>query len=277
MPELPEVETIRRALAAVLPGRLVERAHAGPLPLRAPWPRQALRLRIQGQRVESVGRRAKHLLLRFANHATLVIHLGMSGRLLLVGQGVPPGRHVHLRLQLDSGQELRLVDPRRFGSVQVLDGVVRTEAAAFAGLGPEPLDPDWGASALSSPARGRRGPVKSFLMDGRVVAGIGNIYASEILFAARLHPEQPVPTLPPAAWERLALAVRQVLARAVAAGGTTIADFVGADGQVGSFQNELAVYGRAGEPCPACGTPIASQRLAGRSTFFCPSCQRYPG
>jgi formamidopyrimidine-DNA glycosylase len=175
---------------------------------------------------------------------------------------------------LDSGLELRFNDVRRFGSVQVISPEDEERSHIFAGLGPEPLGPDFSANYLIKAAQGRVRPIKNFVMDGRVVVGIGNIYANEILFAAGIRPTRGAGTLGKKAWDQLVRASNQVLERAIACGGTTISDFVNSSGEAGYFQCELKVYGRGGEPCPRCSSTIIRQVLAGRATYYCPTCQR---
>lgn len=274
MPELPEVEVLRRSLAPRLLGRRVAWVETGGKPLREPIARARLRRELVGRAVVAVRRRAKYLWVDFEGGRTLVLHLGMSGRLTVVPATTPREPHEHLSLLLDGGLRLRLRDPRRFG----LAFVAATDALTFdphlAGLGREPLDPPLDGAALAGLSRGRRGPLKAFLLDGRLVAGVGNIYACEALFRARLHPARSVATLRAEHWRRLAEAVVAVLERAIAAGGTTLNDFADADGREGLFQVDMAVYGRAGEPCTTCGARIRRLVQAGRSSYLCGRCQR---
>ncbi|MFP3869409.1 MAG: bifunctional DNA-formamidopyrimidine glycosylase/DNA-(apurinic or apyrimidinic site) lyase [Syntrophobacteria bacterium] len=272
MPELPEVEVIRRSLFPHLVGRRFSRVVTSNRRLRLPVPRAGLKRWIQGNKIETLDRRSKYLLVTMDNGALMVLHLGMSGRLALVANGIPRAAHDHLRFQLDNGLELRFSDVRRFGSVRVLspEGV----EGAFAGLGPEPLAPDFSSTYLREQARGRVRPIKNFLMDGRIVAGIGNIYANEILFAAGIRPHRSVGELEHEKWDALVRACRQVLEQAIECGGTTISDFVNSHGEAGYFQCHLNVYGRGGERCGYCTSRIVRQVLAGRATYFCPACQR---
>ena len=274
MPELPEVEVIRRGLTPHLVGRTINRVVISNRRLRLPVPRAKLNLWIQSDRVQSVDRRAKYLLVRMNSGAMLVLHLGMTGRLAFFANGTPRAALDHLRFELDSGLELRFNDVRRFGSVQVLGPEDVEGTQIFAGLGPEPLGPDLSSDYLLERARSKVRPIKNFLMDARVVVGIGNIYANEILFAAGIKPTRGVGTLGKPAWERVIQACRQVLERAIACGGTTISDYVNSSGQAGYFQCELKVYGHAGEKCQSCGSIIDRRVLAGRATFFCPTCQK---
>ena len=274
MPELPEVEVIRRGLTPHLVGRTITRVVISNRRLRLPVPRAKLNLWIQSERVESVDRRAKYLLVRMNSGAMLVLHLGMTGRLAFFANGTPRTAHDHLRFELDSGLELRFNDVRRFGSVQVLGPEDVEGTQIFAGLGPEPLGSDLSSDYLLERARSKVRPIKNFVMDARVVVGIGNIYANEILFAAGIKPTRGVGTLRKPAWEKVIQASRQVLEQAIACGGTTISDYVRSSGEKGYFQCELRVYGREGEVCQRCGSLISRQILAGRASFFCPSCQK---
>ncbi|WP_267927661.1 bifunctional DNA-formamidopyrimidine glycosylase/DNA-(apurinic or apyrimidinic site) lyase [Desulfolithobacter dissulfuricans] len=275
MPELPEVEVTRRGLLPHLPDRRVVRVRWGDKPLRFPIPGELLEREISGQRIETIDRRAKYLLLRMSNKAVLVIHLGMTGRLGLFPAASPRERHDHLRLLLDNDLELRLNDSRRFGSVEVWPGkhAREMEDDFSSSRGLEPLERGFTGEALAHLATGRRQPVKNFLMDSRRVAGIGNIYANEILFAARIHPATPVNLLDPEQWEQIAGATPEILRAAIRAGGSTISDFLGSSGKPGYFQLQLSVYDRAGDPCPHCRSPIEKTALGGRATWFCPSCQ----
>jgi formamidopyrimidine-DNA glycosylase len=224
--------------------------------------------------VESIERRAKYLLLNMDSGAVLVLHLGMTGRLALFTNGTPRRPHDHLRFLLDSNQELRFNDVRRFGSVQVISPGDRESSQTFVGLGAEPLGPDFSTPYLMKLARNRTKPIKNFLMDAKVVVGIGNIYANEILFTAGIKPNRAVGTLGRKAWDRIVEASRQVLEKAIACGGTTISDYVNSSGEAGYFQCELKVYGRGGEGCQKCGSEIARLVLSGRASFYCPRCQR---
>jgi formamidopyrimidine-DNA glycosylase len=274
VPELPEVEVIRRGLTAHLVGRTITRVVVSNRRLRLPVPRNLLKRWVEASRVVSVGRRAKYLVVEMSSGAVMVLHLGMTGRLALSANGSPRRAHDHLRFLLDNGQELRFHDVRRFGSVLVLQPRETEGPGLFSGLGPEPLGPEFSAPYLQARARGRSRPVKNFLMDATVVVGIGNIYANEILFASGIRPARPVGTLEPEDWERVVRASRQVLELAIACGGTTIADFVNSNGEAGYFQRELRVYGREGEGCRRCRSRIVRQVLAGRATYLCPGCQR---
>ena len=274
MPELPEVETIRRGLIPRLVGCTIKRVVLSNRRLRLPVPRAKLKGWVQGSQVKSVDRRAKYLLVNMKSGAVLVLHLGMTGRLAFFTNGAPRRPHDHLRFLLDSGLELRFNDVRRFGSVQVLAPEDREPPKIFAGLGAEPLGPDFSTPYLMKMARNRTKPIKNFLMDAKVVVGIGNIYANEILFVAGIKPTRAVRTLGRATWDRVVEATRQVLDKAIACGGTTISDYVNSSGEAGYFQCELKVYGRGGERCQSCGSEISRVVLSGRASFYCPRCQR---
>lgn len=271
MPELPEVETTRRGLLPHLVGRRIRDVVVRNANLRWPVPPDLSR-RLRGEQVHDVRRRGKYLLID-CRRGHLLVHLGMSGRLTLVAQDAPVRAHDHVDVRLEGRQALRLTDPRRFGAVLWLPGPAEGHVL-LRGLGIEPFDPGFGGAALHRLARGRRVAVKPFLMNSRVVTGVGNIYASEALFAAGIHPARSVARISRARWDRLAATVRETLERALAAGGTTLRDFASADGHPGAFQDACAVYGREGRPCPACGTPVRSLRQGQRSTFYCPRCQR---
>lgn len=270
MPELPEVETTRRGLLPHVVGRRIRDVIVREPRLRWPVPRDLAR-RVRGKAVTDIRRRGKYLLFDVGEGHVLV-HLGMSGSLSLVPAGEPARRHDHVDLALEGDSALRLTDPRRFGAVL---WVARPEShALLRGLGVEPFDDAFDGALLQRLAASRRVPVKLFLMNARIVTGIGNIYANEALFAAGVHPSRPAGRISRARWDRIAASVRRTLERALAAGGSTLRDFVGGDGRPGYFQNETAVYGREGLPCPACGAPIRLARHSGRATYFCAACQR---
>ena len=274
MPELPEVEVIKRGLQRHLPGRKVLKIVAGNKKLRQPIPRKNLKKFIQGTRIQSVDRRAKFLLITMDNGAILIIHLGMTGRLGIFPADSPRAKHDHLRLQLDNGMQLRFNDIRRFGSVQLIPPGKGLANTLLSNIGPEPFGKEFNPFYLRQLAAGKNRPIKNFLMDSRVVAGIGNIYACEILFHAGLNPGRKISTLSINEWERIVAGTHHVLMQAIESGGTTISDFVNASGKSGYFQLKLQTYGRQGKSCNACSTPITRKTMAGRSTFFCPECQK---
>lgn len=270
MPELPEVETTRSGIAPHLVGQRV-RALAIRQP-RLRWPIDAeLIARLPGQRIEAVERRAKYLLMHTAA-GSAIAHLGMSGSLRVLAADAPIGKHDHYDWQLDSGRVLRFTDPRRFGSL--LWQPPGTTHDLLAGLGPEPLSAEFDGDHLWALSRGRSASVKTFIMDQAVVVGVGNIYAAEALFGARIHPKRAAGSVSRASYARLAEAIRNILQHAITRGGTTLRDFLSPDGVPGYFEQELFVYGRAGEPCRVCTAPIRVITLGQRSTFYCARCQR---
>jgi formamidopyrimidine-DNA glycosylase len=274
VPELPEVETVRRSLERRLLGRRIAAVRVLNPKLRTPLRQASLRRRLVGQNFVGLGRRAKYLLLHLSGSDILVLHLGMSGRLLFVPGAAPLEAHTHVRLGLDDGNELRYRDHRRFGRLFVVRRHLLPRHPLFSHLGPEPLEPGCTAAYFRARSRGVRRPVKNFLMDATVVVGVGNIYASEALHRAGVHPATPAARLTLPRWERVHAAVQSTLQEALRAGGTTLSDFRAADGSAGEFQVQLAVYGRAGEPCGRCGRRLRRIVQAGRSTFYCPGCQR---
>lgn len=270
MPELPEVETTRRGVAPHLQGRRVEAVTLRRRMLRWPIPEQ-ISTELPGQRIEAVRRRAKYLLLD-ADSGSVLLHLGMSGSLRVLPQGTPARAHDHVDLHLDNGAMLRLTDPRRFGALLWQPQGELHEL--LASLGPEPLSADFNGAYLHRRAAGRSAPVKHFLMDQRIVVGVGNIYAAEALFRAGIHPARAAGRISPARWERLARAVQEILAQAIERGGTTLRDFLNPDGEPGYFEQELFVYGRAGQPCKVCGGTLRAADWGQRATVYCTRCQR---
>lgn len=270
MPELPEVEVICRGLAPRLVGETIVGVSQGAKRLRRQAEPGELAA-VVGQRVAALTRRGKYLLASLGGGQTLLFHLGMTGRLFYQSAACPPLPHTHLIFHLASGQQLVFQDVRRFG--QVLCYPAGVLPPPLAQVGPEPWSRHLTAARLRQQTARARRPIKNFLLDGRGIAGLGNIYACEALFAARLHPQTPVGDLSREAWSRLLRAIRTILKRAIAAGGTTIATFQDCQGQTGLFKVQLQVYGRAGEPCGVCGGAIVRSVQAGRSTFFCPHCQ----
>ena len=270
VPELPEVETTRRGIEPHVVDRRITRVVLRRNDLRWPIP-EAVSRELTGARVLAVERRAKYLLLRTATGSALV-HLGMSGSLRVLPCGAPASTHDHVDLELDSGQLLRLNDPRRFGCL--LWEPVGEVHPLLADLGPEPLSDAFAGRTLFERSRGRSAPVKTFLMDQSTVVGVGNIYASESLYAAGIRPGRAAGTVSRARYDRLVTEVRRVLERSITRGGTTLRDFVAPDGALGYFVQELAVYGKGGEACRACGARIRSARLGQRATFWCARCQR---
>ena len=272
MPELPEVETTRRGILPAVRGKTVEAVALRERRLR--WPIDpALPALITGRPLQDIERRAKYLLFRFAN-GTLLVHLGMSGSLRLVTGGAPsPRKHDHVDLVFEGGVLLRYHDPRRFGCMLWIDGDVSGHFL-LRELGPEPLEEGFDGNVLFKASRGRRAAVKQLLMDGAVVVGVGNIYASEALFRAGIDPRRAAGRISAARYDALAQAVKEVLGESVATGGTTLRDYVDSNGRPGEFALRLNVYGRDGEGCTRCGAKIRQVRLGQRSTFFCVECQR---
>jgi formamidopyrimidine-DNA glycosylase len=270
MPELPEVETTLRGIAPHLTGRRVEQVVIRVKKLRWVIPPELIDL-LPGQTFRRIWRRGKYLCLETAV-GTMVLHLGMTGHLRVVPAELLPGRHDHLDLVLDNGTVLRMTDPRRFGTVlwTVEDPL---NHPLLKKLGPEPLDVGFDGAYLREKARGRSVAVKPFIMNGAVVVGVGNMYASEALFLARIDPSLSAGLLSPAQWDRIADAIRRTLTEALAAGEATLDDYTVAEGAQPYFRIDLRVYGREGEPCVVCGEPIRCIVLGQRSTYFCVKCQ----
>jgi formamidopyrimidine-DNA glycosylase len=294
MPELPEVETVRRGLEPVLVGAVIERVEQRRDDLRFPLP-ERFAARLEGRQVERLDRRAKYLLARLDNAEVLAMHLGMSGRFTIQMPGAnaqKPGEflyaagaspaHDHLTLAMSNGACVRYNDARRFGFMDLVPAEALATHKLFARLGPEPLGDDFTAEALAAACRGKRTSVKAALLDQHIVAGLGNIYVCEGLHRAGLSPRRLAATLarrsglPSKHAARLVPAVREVLAEAITAGGSTLRDYRAADGSLGYFQHSFAVYGRAGLPCarPGCGGTVSRIVQGGRSTFYCSACQR---
>ncbi|MCW8195654.1 bifunctional DNA-formamidopyrimidine glycosylase/DNA-(apurinic or apyrimidinic site) lyase [Proteobacteria bacterium 005FR1] len=271
MPELPEVETTARGIAPHVTGHTVQEVVVRHWQLRWPVPANLPEL-LKGGVIEQVRRRAKYLLLEFP-HGTLILHLGMSGSLQLVDTGTAARKHDHLDLQLDTGKSLRLTDPRRFGAALWTDEPAEQHPLLRA-LGPEPLTEEFSGERLFRSSRGRRVSVKTFIMDNKVVVGVGNIYANEALFLAGIRPGKAAGRISRPQYDLLAEQIKHVLAKAIAAGGTTLRDFLGSDGKPGYFKQQLFVYGRSGENCLQCETPLKTRRLGQRATVYCPTCQR---
>lgn len=275
MPELPEVETTRRGIAPHCVGKIVSALIVRQGRLRWPVPAELSHI-LPGQSLLAVERRGKYLLLQFAA-GTAIWHLGMSGSLRVVEAASAPGKHDHIDLCFVSGLCLRFNDPRRFGALlwQPAEEPIE-QHGLLAHLGPEPLGPSFDAAYLFARSRKVRVAIKPWIMDAKVVVGVGNIYANESLFNARLHPEQLASALTPKQADRWVAAIKTILQYAITRGGTTLRDFVGGDGKPGYFAQELNVYGRGGEPCTACAKPLLEIRLGQRSTVYCPRCQKLP-
>ena len=270
MPELPEVETTVRGLAPVLEGRRLVRVETRRGDLRRPFPPD-LRQRLTGARVVSLGRRAKYGLIGTDRGDTMVFHLGMSGRWRI--DPAELGAHDHLVLETEEGRVLALNDPRRFGSVDLVPTAELDSWPPFAAMGPEPLGEAFDANTLLAALDGRAAPIKAMLLDQRIVAGLGNIYVCEALHMAGIDPRRAAGRLSRPRLARLVAAVKEVLAAAIEAGGSTLRDYARPSGELGYFSKQWRVYGREGEACH-CGAPIRRRNDSGRSTFFCPLCQR---
>jgi len=274
MPELPEVETIARSLAPRIAGRRIAGIDLLYKALLRTGGRKGLE-GMSGRRVVRVRRRGKMLLIEGEGGRTLVFHLKMTGQFLFAGEGTPRDKHVRLAIRFEDGRdELRFRDVRKFGFLLCLEGEPERACCELACLGPEPLEV--GLPEFKAIIAARKGRIKSLLLDQTRIAGVGNIYADETLFDARIHPETPASSLRSGSTERLYLSLRKILASAVAAGGSTLTDagYRDADGNPGDFQFDHKVYDRTGEPCLVCGTPIKMKRVGGRSSHFCPRCQR---
>lgn len=273
MPELPEVEVTRRGVAPHLEGRTVTGVafrHSG---LRWPFPPD-LSQRLCGRTITSTGRRGKYLLIKF-DHGTLIVHLGMSGHLRILPLGTPPQKHDHFDMVVEDSV-LRLTDPRRFGAVlwhAAEDGLME-EHLLLRGLGMEPLEEKFGARTLYEGTRKRSASIKQVLLAGDIVVGVGNIYASESLFKAGIHPKTAASRISLARYEKLAQAIRETLAAAIEQGGSTLRDFMAVNGQPGYFQQSYFVYDRAGQPCRRCGAEVRQLKQGQRSTFYCVNCQK---
>lgn len=279
MPELPEVETVMRGLAARLEGRVIRRAELRRPDLRFPIP-DGLAARLTGARVLGFRRRGKYMLMRLEGGASVLIHLGMSGRVNLTDT-LPNAEtpHEHLVLETDEGWRIGLVDPRRFGAVDLVSTAAEDSHKLLAGMGPEPLDADFTPAVLSKALAGKKTPIKAALLDQSVVAGLGNIYVCEALFRASISPRRSASTVAGARAGRLVPAIKATLEEAIAAGGSSLRDYVQPTGELGYFQHAWKVYGREGEPCERCPGPPGCPGInrivqSGRSTFLCPRTQR---
>ncbi len=281
MPELPEVETVMRGLAAVLQGRVIAHVTVSRPDLRWPLP-EGLEKRLTGARVEGFRRRGKYMLMRLSGGDSVLIHLGMSGRMVARPAEARPNApvtHEHLALETEDGTHIGFVDPRRFGCVDLVPTAEEDRHRLLAGLGPEPLEDSFTPEVLSAALAGKATSIKAALLDQRVVAGLGNIYVSEALFRAGISPRRRASTVAGARAARLVPAIKRVLQESIAAGGSSLRDYVQADGGIGFFQERFKVYDREGQPCEHCPGPPdcpGIQRIvqSGRSTFYCPRTQR---
>lgn len=271
MPELPEVETTRKGIWPHVKHRRIVACRVRQPQLRWPVPVDFAET-VTGREIQGLSRRAKYLIFRLDDDRGFLMHLGMSGALRIADPEVALRKHDHVVITLDSGQELRFHDPRRFGCLLWLQALPE-DHSLLNHLGPEPLGDGFSADYLYQKARGRKAPIKNFIMDASVVVGVGNIYASEALFRAGIHPKRAAGRVSLARIVKLVENIRAVLAESIEQGGTTLRDFLNESGEPGYFKQSLSVYGRADQPCNHCGTNIRCIRLGQRSTFFCPSCQ----
>lgn len=269
MPELPEVEVSRMGISPHLVGVQVKAIEVRTPKLRWPIPYELKQL--EGQVIRSITRRAKYLLLE-VDSGTAIIHLGMSGSLRVLDAPIKSGKHDHVDLFLMNGKLLRYNDPRRFGAWLWCEK--GSTHSVLSNLGPEPLTDEFNADYMAKRAVGKRVAIKQFIMDNKHVVGVGNIYANESLFMARILPNREAQSLTEAEWQQLVDAIKTVLAKAIEQGGTTLKDFAQADGKPGYFAQELLVYGRSGQPCPECGMIIQEQKIGQRNSFYCRTCQK---
>jgi formamidopyrimidine-DNA glycosylase len=283
MPELPEVETVRRGLVPAMEGVVIARADVNRPDLRWPFP-ERMAQRLTGAKVEQLRRRSKYILADLSSGESLLVHLGMSGRMLISGDPLgqfvhdhpSPEKHDHVVFHMANGARVTFNDPRRFGAMDLLDTATADAHKLLASIGPEPLGNDFHEVHLVAALKGRNMPIKSALLDQRIVAGLGNIYVCETLYRAGIHPASKAGQISKVRVAALVPIIREVLAEAIEAGGSSLRDFRQADGELGYFQHSFDVYGRENEPCrsPDCGTPIARIVQSGRSSFYCGQCQR---
>lgn len=281
MPELPEVETVRRGLLPVLEGHVIASAQVNRPDLRFPLP-DGMADRLTGKRVQSLRRRSKYILADLSSGETLLIHLGMSGRMLISGAMLgefhhdhpAAQKHDHVVLTMESGARVTFNDARRFGSMDLMPTARWQAHKLLAGLGPEPLGNAFNEPYLRARLEGRKTPIKAALLDQTIVAGLGNIYVCEVLHRAKIAPNRLAGDLMPQQIAQLVPLIRDVLTEAIEAGGSSLRDYRQADGELGYFQHTFRVYDREGEPCTTCGTPILRLVQSGRSSFYCPNCQR---
>lgn len=283
MPELPEVETVRRGLAPAMEGAVITRAEVNRPDLRWPFPPRMAE-RLSGQQVVRLRRRSKYILADLASGESLLIHLGMSGRMLVSGDPLgqfmhdhpAPEKHDHVVLHMDNGARITFNDPRRFGAMDLMETATAADHKLLAALGPEPLGNDFHEAHLVAALEGRNTPIKSALLDQRIVSGLGNIYVCEVLYRAGIHPGRKAGRISKERIAALVPIIRTVLDEAIEAGGSSLKDFRQADGELGYFQHSFDVYGREGAPCrsPDCGRMIKRIVQSGRSSFYCGQCQR---
>lgn len=276
MPELPEVEVICRGIRPFLIGQTITAIRFSGKSLRQPVPIVSMQREMIAQTITKVERRAKYLQISLQAGGMLIVHLGMTGNLGIFPPSAALAKHDHVRWTLDNGTELRYNDIRRFGSIRLLsqDEVDGREETIFKTTGPEPFNDEFSAGYLHKHAKGKSLAVKLFIMTNQIVAGIGNIYANESLFAAGIHPARKAQTLTKKEWDRLVAEIRRVLSHAIECGGSTISDFLNASQESGYFQINFKVYARDGETCTLCSAKIEKQKIGGRASFYCPACQK---
>ncbi|PIE63841.1 MAG: formamidopyrimidine-DNA glycosylase [Desulfobacterales bacterium] len=276
MPELPEVEVICKGIIPHVQHARITAIHHSGRPLRTAIPIQEMRANLLNIPVVKIWRRAKYIVFSFANDTSLIFHMGMSGRLIVCPPATPPAKHDHLLFTLDSHLQLRMNDTRRFGQVLFLnkEKSCDLEKTIFKNTGPEPFSEACNGEYLHRRARSSSQPVKTFLMNSQIIAGIGNIYANESLFAAGIHPAKPVSSLRLSQWEKLIKKIQAILLWAIDCGGSTINDYINASGKQGYFQANFKIYGKKDTPCVVCRTTIEKRKIAGRASYFCPKCQK---
>lgn len=275
MPELPEVETVCRGLQKPMAGQTIAVIETRRKNLRIPFPVD-LSPATRGRKIAGIRRRAKYVLIDLDNKKTLILHLGMSGRITAhpAGKIPKPQKHDHMIIRLENGSAVFFNDARRFGLVDIVATKELSQHRFFKTMGPEPFDKKLTPTAFRNTLKGRKTAVKIAIMDQRLIVGVGNIYASEALFMSKINPSRPAGSLSATESSALLRAIRRVLEKAIKAGGSSLKDYVQADGELGYFQHSFAVYGRDGTPCPKCKTAIAKKTQGGRSTFYCPACQK---
>lgn len=292
MPELPEVETIKNGLNPHIKNTTIKKVTVRQPKLRWPIP-DNLNQTLKNTNIKDIKRRSKYLLFEIEHNnnpaGLLVIHLGMSGNLRIVDKTIELKKHDHVDIELNNNKVLRYNDPRRFGAIMWVDNQNYTHDNTdnkyssleliqnherFKHLGPEPLTDDFNKDYIYNKAKNRNTPIKNFIMNNQIVVGVGNIYATEALFYSKIHPQKPAGDLTSSQWNKLVAEIKKILTKAIKSGGTTLKDFTNSDGKPGYFKQELAVYGRSGEPCVKCKQPLKSIRQQGRTTIFCDKCQK---
>ncbi len=274
MPELPEVESVRRSLEPQVVGLKIHGIEVFETRLRYPVKPQKLKNRLLKKSIQKIHRRSKYLILDLEDGQHLMVHLGMSGVFYLSESTQTREKHLHIILKIGENKELRFTDPRRFGMFEALSSAELKRDKRLLNLGPEPLSEELERDYLFQLSRGVRKPVKNFIMDSRKLVGVGNIYACEALFQAGIHPQRAAGRISAQSWDRLFTAIQSILHQAIQNGGTTVSDFKNGNHEIGNFQNRLQVYQRTGESCNRCQKTIRQKVLAGRSSYYCPGCQK---